>query len=127
MIRPTTLLTNNRLNNWLGIDIILASETFQYTGSFKFRGAWHMVSNVPHKHFVTSSSGNFGQALAFACKALGKHCTVVMPHNSAVVKIEAVRDFGGAVELIDLRKKSREVRIAEIAKEHPEAYIASGF
>ena len=100
MVRPTTLLSSVRLNRYLGLDILLASETFQHTGNFKFRGAWHMASNVPHHHLLTSSSGNFGQALAFACQELNKRCTVVMPDDSVTVKVEAVREFGAEVELV---------------------------
>src|ERR1700727_2871080 len=102
MVRPTTFLKSVRLNRCLGVDILLASETFQHTGNFKFRGAWNMASSVPHRHLLTSSSGNFGQALAFACQELNKRCTVVMPEDSVVVKVQAVREFGAAVELVDI-------------------------
>ena len=127
MVRPTTLISSVRLNRYLGLDILLASETFQHTGNFKFRGAWHMASNVPHHHLLTSSSGNFGQALAFACQELNKRCTVVMPDDSVTVKVEAVREFGAEVELVDVRKNTRDARVAELARQFPEAYVASGF
>ena len=91
MVRPTTLISSVRLNRYLGLDILLASETFQHTGNFKFRGAWHMASNVPHHHFLTSSSGNFGQALAFACQELNKRCTVVMPERRHSIAPKSVR------------------------------------
>ena len=51
----------------LGVDVVLASETFQYTGSFKFRAAYNVASRVPENHVITGSSGNFGQAIAYAC------------------------------------------------------------
>src|SRR5579862_2404012 len=127
MIRPTTLINAVRLNHYLGAEIILASETFQHTGTFKFRGAWHLASHVPNRHLVTSSSGNFGQALAFACQVLNKRCSVVMPNDSVTVKVQAVKQFGGEVHLIDVREKSRETRVAELARRYPQAYLASGF
>ena len=86
-----------------------------------------MASHVPNDHLLTASSGNFGQALAFACQVLGKKCTVVMPHDSVDVKVQAVREFGGCVDLIDVKKIPREVRVAELAAQYPEAYVASGF
>ena len=52
MIRSTTLVRSARLDRTLGAEVILASETFQHTGSFKFRGAWHTVSNVPNEHLL---------------------------------------------------------------------------
>ena len=127
MIKPTTLISSARLDRHLGASVILASETFQHTGSFKFRGAWRIAYTVPNQHLLTASSGNFGQALAFACQVLTKKCTVVMPHTSVGVKVQAVRDFGGCVELIDVREIDREARVAELSKQFPDAYLASGY
>jgi threonine dehydratase len=126
-LRPTTLIEAPRLRSLLGIDFVIASETFQYTGSFKFRAAYHLASSVPQELIVTASSGNFGQALAYACKLLGKRCMVVMPATSAAVKVDAVRDFGGEVHLTDVRVKGRAERVAELAAEHPDAYVASAY
>src|SRR5712692_7275826 len=117
MIRPTTFLSSLRLNRHISRDILLACETFQHTGNFKFRAAWHLVSNVPNDHLLTASTGNFGQALAMACRIMQKRCTVVMPNTSALVKVQAVREFGGCVEFVDVRKKTREARIAELAQQ----------
>jgi len=111
----------------LGAEVLLASETLQYTGSFKFRAAYNVVSEVPQDLFITASSGNFGQALAYACSLVGKSCIIVMPGTSAQVKIDAVREYGGKVELLDLSLKSREQRVRELGAEHPEAYLASPY
>src|SRR2546430_3514103 len=127
MIRPTTFLRSLRLNQHVGRDILLACETFQHTGSFKFRAAWHLASNIENDHLLTASSGNFGQALAMACREMQKRCTVVMPNTSAAVKVQAVREFGGCVDLIDVRKITREGRIAELAPQNPNAYVANGY
>src|SRR5918911_5242783 len=78
-IRPTLLLPSPTLSARLGCDITIASETFQYTGSFKFRAAYNLLSSVPQQHIVAASSGNFGQAVAYASSLLGKTCTIVMP------------------------------------------------
>ncbi len=126
-IRPTTFIAARRLSERLGVDVVLASETFQHTGSFKFRAAFHLASSVAHDHILTASSGNFGQAMAYACRLLGKRSTIVMPLTSAQVKVDAVREYGGAVELVDVRDKSRAERVAELAAEHPEAYVASAY
>ena len=93
-IRPTTFIVSQKLRDRLGLDITIATETFQHTGSFKFRAGYNLALNVPNDEILTASSGNFGQALAYACKLLGKKCTVVMPSTSAQVKIDAVRGFG---------------------------------
>ena len=127
MIRPTTVVTSSRLNAHLGVEIVLASETFQHTGSFKFRAAYSVASTVPQKLLITASSGNFGQALAYACSLLKKSCIVVMPTTSAKVKVDAVREYGAQVELIDVGAKSREERVADLAKQYPKAYVASAY
>jgi hypothetical protein len=60
---------------------------------------------------IAASSGNFGQALAYACSLLQKSCIVVMPTTSAKVKIDAVREYGAQVELVDVGAKSRAERL----------------
>ena len=92
-IRPTTLIRSLKLIDHLGLDVTIATETFQHTGSFKFRAAYNVALNVPQDELIGVSSGNFGQALAYASKLLGKKCTVIMPHNSAQVKVDAVRSY----------------------------------
>ena len=81
-IRPTTIIEAPRLSKRLGARVVIASETFQWTGSFKFRAAYNVALNVPNEHIIGASSGNFGQALAYACRLTGKRCTVVMPDDS---------------------------------------------
>jgi threonine dehydratase len=125
--RPTTIVEAPRLAAHLGVDMFIATETFQRTGSFKFRAAYNVVANVSHPHVLTASSGNFGQAMAYACKLFGKRCTVVMPANSARVKVDAVLSHGGRVDLVDTTKVKRAARVAQLAAEHPEAYIASAY
>jgi threonine dehydratase len=125
--RRTTLLEAPRLSQRLGVEVTLASETFQHTGSFKFRAAYSVASQVPNEMIVTASSGNYGQALAYACRLVGKKCLVVMPAQSAKVKIEAVREYGAEVDLTDVRVKSRLERLREVAAEHPEAYVSSPY
>jgi len=126
-IRPTTYIEPSKLRDYLGLDITIAAETFQHTGSFKFRAAYNLAGNVPNDEILTASSGNFGQALAYACKLTGKKCTVVMPVTSAQVKIEAVRGFGATVDLIDTRIIGRNERVAELAVKMPNAYFASAY
>jgi threonine dehydratase len=125
--RPTTIVEAPRLSKKLGVDIVLASETLQYTGSFKFRAAYNVALNVSQDHIITASSGNFGQAIAYACSLFGKRCTVVMPATAPKVKVDAVREYGAEVDLVDVKKKGRLERLAELAKQYPAAYVASPY
>lgn len=126
-IRPTTFIQSEKLSSRLGIDLMIATETFQHTGSFKFRAAYNVALNVSEQHLIASSSGNFGQALAYACKLLGKKCHVVMPDTSAKVKVEAVRNYGAVADLINVSKIGRDVRVTQLMEEFPDAYRASPY
>ncbi len=125
--RPATVIEPARLGKRLGVELTLCSETFQHTGSFKFRAAYNLAANVENQTIITESSGNFGQALALACRMVGKSCIVVMPSTSARVKVDAVLEYGGRVELTDVRVRSRAQRRAELAEENPEAFVASAY
>jgi threonine dehydratase len=126
-IRPATFVESEKLKSLLNLDLTVASETFQHTGSFKFRAAYNLALNAPNEEILTASSGNFGQALAYACQLLNKKCTVVMPETSARVKIEAVRNYGATVDLVDTQKIGRNERVARLAEQMPNAYFASAY
>ncbi len=126
-IRPTFAFQPQKLCDALGIDLTVVTETFQHTGSFKFRAAYNLALNVPNGEILTASSGNFGQALAYACKLLGKRAVVVMPSTSAQVKIDAVRSYGATVDLVDTAKVGRNERVAQLAAKMPGAYVASAY
>src|SRR6266487_6235027 len=126
-IRPTLLVPSQALSAQLNCDLTIASETFQYTGSFKFRAAYNLLSSIPQQCVITASSGNFGQAVAYACKLLGKTCTVVMPNTSAQVKIAAVQSFGGIVDLIDVSKTRRIDRVQQLMSQQPDAFYAQAY
>jgi threonine dehydratase len=126
-VRPTTIVDAIRLKPHVGPRILLATETFQFTGSFKFRAALNVALSVPHPRILTASSGNFGQGLACACALTGKKSVIVMPHTSAQIKVDGVRFYGGLVDLVDTRLTSRAARVAQLRAEYPEAYVASPF
>jgi threonine dehydratase len=125
--RPTLVFQPQRLNHHLGTRVVLATETFQHTGSFKFRAAMHVVRHVPQRRILTASSGNFGQAIAAACALLDKTSLIVMPQSAAKVKVEAVKSYGGEVDLVDTRVTSRNARLEQLRLSHPDAYMASAY
>lgn len=126
-IRPTVFIESEPLSKHLNAPLTIATETFQHTGSFKFRAAYNLALNAPNDEILTASSGNFGQALAYACQLLNKKCTVVMPETSAKVKIEAVRNYGATIDLVDTRVMGRNERVAQLAAQMPDAYFASAY
>src|SRR3712207_4235327 len=116
-VKPTTFQRTFLLNRALGAEVVLASETLQGTGSFKFRAAYNLISSVPNEEIITASSGNFGQAVAYSCMVLNKRCTVIMPTTSSKTKQAAIRAYGGEIELIDVSSISRQQRAAQIMEE----------
>jgi threonine dehydratase len=128
-IVPTTFLESERLNRTLqlGSGVLLVSEAFQHTGSFKYRAALSVALHSKSSHLLTASSGNFGAALALAASRTGKRCTVVMPAQSAQVKIAAVRSAGATVDLIDTKQISRAGRVEQLHRDQPDAQVVSPY
>jgi threonine dehydratase len=126
-MRRATLIESVRLDDAVGAKVLLASETFQETGSFKYRAAFHVASRVPQNLIVCASSGNFGQAMARACQQLGKQCIVVMPQNASASKANAILHYGGKIEPIDTAIVSRTARVQSLCRQFPDAYESSAY
>ena len=82
----------------LGCEVHFKAESLQYAGAFKARGAMNAVlaleEDTAAKGVVTHSSGNHAAALARAAVRRGIPAHVVMPRNSARIKIQAVQSYG---------------------------------
>jgi threonine dehydratase len=126
-LERTTFLEAEALGTRLGARVLLVSETQQHTGSFKARAALAAALHAQAQHLLAASSGNFGAALAWAAAKAGRACTVVMPAQSAKVKIENVRAHGATVELVDTSQKSRLERLDELRRSLPEAQVISAY
>jgi threonine dehydratase len=94
----------------------LKPENLQPVGAFKIRGAYHAIAKLGPgvAGVVTYSSGNHGQAVAYAARALGIPAVIVVQDNAAPVKIEATRALGAEVVVVPLTE--RENVAAEIAE-----------
>ncbi|MFC4586284.1 threonine ammonia-lyase [Sphaerisporangium corydalis] len=84
--------------------LFLKPENLQLAGAFKIRGAYNRMSALSQRErargVIAQSSGNHGQALAYAARILGVKAVVVMPDTAARVKIEATRAQGAEVLLV---------------------------
>lgn len=85
--------------------VLLKCENLQRTGSFKIRGAYRRIQRLtPDERaagVVAASAGNHAQGVALAAQLLGTRATVFMPAGAPLPKIEATREYGAAVELVD--------------------------
>jgi len=85
--------------------VIVKEELFQRTGSFKPRGALTVMLDLSpdqlQRGIVTLSAGNHAMATAYAARVLGTTAVVVMPSHADPARIQACRDLGAEVELMD--------------------------
>jgi threonine dehydratase len=101
--------------------VMLKEELFQRTGSFKPRGALTVMMGMSPAALghgvVTLSAGNHAMATAYAAQVLGTTAVVVMPSHADPARIQACRDLGAAVELMESIHRCVE-RVAEIERTH---------
>ncbi|VDO16201.1 unnamed protein product, partial [Brugia timori] len=92
VIHVTPVMTSSYIDSLCDMKVYFKCEHLQKTGSFKARGALNAI---------THSSGNFGQALAWAAKIHNIPCVVVAPNNAPISKLNAMRDYGANVVLCE--------------------------
>jgi threonine dehydratase len=106
-------------------DLYLKPENLQPVGAFKIRGAAQALASLPAEvraaGVVTESSGNHGQALAYAGRRLGAPVVVVMPDVAVPSKIEATRLYGAEVVLVPAAERSSQRD--RIARERGLTYV----
>lgn len=84
----------------LGVRVVLKAEVLNPIRSFKGRGADWLVQNLPTgAAIMCASAGNFGQAMAHACRARGVPITVYAAETANPLKIERMRALGATVIL----------------------------
>jgi threonine dehydratase len=117
-IHRTPVLTNSWLNDACGAPLFFKCENFQKVGAFKARGATNAVfaldDETARRGVATHSSGNHGAAVARAAKLRGIPAHIVMPSNSAKVKIRAVEGYSAQVVFCEPTEESREIKCAEV-------------
>lgn len=119
-VNRTPVMTSRTLDGRAGGTVYLKCESFQRSGSFKFRGASHAVARLTgdgRSGVLTYSSGNHAQALALAASLAGVPATVVMPRSAPAVKRKATEGYGAEVVLFDESERVREELAAEIAEQ----------
>jgi threonine dehydratase len=117
-IKRTPVLTSSRLDEASGASLFFKCENFQKIGAFKARGATNAVFSLDdataRRGVATHSSGNHGAAVARAAKLRGIPAHIVMPSNSAKVKIRAVEGYGAYVVFCEPTDEAREAACADV-------------
>ena len=105
---------------------LLKLECLQPTGSFKVRGFFAAALGLPadqlRRGLITVSAGNAAQACAYAAKALGVSCRVVMFDTAPSTKVEGVKRWG-ATPILMPREALLEWLATEGWKTEPESFI----
>ncbi|XP_021353938.1 probable serine racemase isoform X2 [Mizuhopecten yessoensis] len=143
-IHMTPVFTNSTFDKRIGRNAFFKAENLQKTGSFKARGALNAVSNLRDTYIsarpvstvialkernpdvpgvVTHSTGNHGQALAWAAKTVGLRCAVIVPHDTPQVKKDAISSYGAELVLCEPTPQSRQETCDKIAKEQGLEFI----
>lgn len=99
-----TPCTHSRvLSRITGAEVWLKFENFQFTASFKERGALNKLSNLSEAEraagVVAVSAGNHAQGVAYHATRLGIRSVIVMPENTPFTKVRNTRELGGEVIL----------------------------
>jgi threo-3-hydroxy-L-aspartate ammonia-lyase len=116
----TPIHTSRTLNELAGREVVLKCESFQRTGSFKFRGAYNAISALSPAQrragVVAFSSGNHAQGVALAAQLLATPAIICMPDDAPPVKLAATRGYGAEVMLFDRSTVDRDTFAREIAE-----------
>ncbi|MBU6478236.1 MAG: threonine/serine dehydratase [Xanthomonadaceae bacterium] len=89
----------------VGTQVFLKLELFQYTGTFKARGAllnaMALSAGAKQRGVTAVSAGNHAIAVAFAARAVGTTAKVVMPKTANPARVALCRSYGAEVVLTD--------------------------
>ncbi|MEN8240016.1 MAG: threonine/serine dehydratase [Actinomycetota bacterium] len=118
-VHRTPVFTSRFFDDVVGAEIFFKAENLQKVGAFKARGATNAVLALSdadaERGIVTHSSGNHGQAVAYAAGIRSIPAVVVMPDHAPRVKIDAVAAYGA--EIVLCAQAERESTLRRIQSE----------
>jgi threonine dehydratase len=102
--------------------LYLKPENLQPIGAFKLRGAYNKIASLSPEErsrgVITYSSGNHGQGVAYAARALGAKAVIVMPSNAPAIKREATASLGAEIVLVGPGSLERQIKAEELSAQH---------
>ena len=110
-----------------GRKLYLKPENLQPIGAFKLRGAYNKIAALSPQErsrgVITYSSGNHGQGVAYAARALGAKAVIVMPNNAPAIKRDAAASMGAEIVLVGPGSLERQTKAEELAAQHGYAIV----
>ena len=120
-VHRTPVITSHTLDALAGRSLFFKCENLQRCGAFKARGAVNAVLSLSDdqaaRGVAANSSGNHGQALAYAARIRGIVAHIAMPSGAPLVKRHAVESYGGRVYLSEATLEAREATLATVLEE----------
>jgi threonine dehydratase len=116
------------LSEALGCKLTLKLETANPIRSFKGRGASWLAHNLPSNDqpVVAASAGNWGQAMAYACRSLRKPIIIYASVNANPLKIKRMKALGADVRLHGDDFDASKIEAASFAKMQGLRMVADG-
>src|SRR3954454_16949463 len=105
VLEPTPLQPSRRLSERMGGEGWLKREDLQPVRSYKVRGAYNLIAQLPASErqagLVCASAGNHAQGVAYGCALLGVAGTIYLPRTTPRQKLDRIAALGG--EQVQLR------------------------
>ena len=106
VVAPSPLQRNARLSAATGADVYLKREDLQPVRSYKVRGAYNLMAQLPPEQraagVVCASAGNHAQGVALSCQLLGIRGTVYLPRTTPRQKRDRIAELGRGQLTIEL-------------------------
>ena len=108
-------------------ELWLKPESLQPIGSFKLRGAYNKIASLTESErangVISYSSGNHAQGVAYAARAFGVKCVMVMPRNAPKIKVDATAALGAEIVVVGGASIERMQKAEELAVQHGYAIV----
>ncbi len=126
-LTATPLWPSPALAELLDADVWIKGEFASVLSSFKLRGALnHLLADPAAKNACTSSTGNHGQAVAYAARLLGRTADIFLPRRCPETKQAAIARFGGNLHVGGADLDEAKVAAKAFAAAHDLAFIDDG-
>jgi threonine dehydratase len=128
VVRRTPVLREDENGLVPGVEVFAKCENLQRAGSFKLRGLYNRIATWDARRrapgIITLSAGNSAAAAALAARLHGVPCVVVMPSDAVKPKVEATRELGAEIVLVE-RREDLVPRLDELVAARSLAYAPS--
>jgi len=129
-LRPTPLYRYPTLDALTGARVWVKHENHQPVGAFKVRGGVNLISRLTaderRRGVIAASTGNHGQAVAYAANLFGVRAIICMPERANPVKVESMQALGAEVVFFGRDFDEAREHCEQLAAEHGYRYIHSG-